>query len=72
MEKEQKPKKKKTLLPLGLILLFGGFVVNATFMYFGVLGYLREMTRLATIVGLLLILVGLVQMIVKLINRKAK
>ncbi|MCK5241728.1 hypothetical protein KAR34_04680 [bacterium] len=58
----RRTKKKRTLLPLGLILFFGGFAVNTTFVYLGVLGYLREITRSLTIVGLLLILVRLVRL----------
>ena len=72
MDKEPKAKKKRTLLLLGLILLFGGFAVNTTFVYLGVLGYLRELTRSLTIVGLVLTLIGLVQITWKVVNRKKK
>ena len=72
MDKEPKAKKKRTLLLLGLILLFGGFAVNTTFVYLGVLGYLRELTRSLTIVGLVLTLIGLVQVTWKVVNRKKK
>ncbi len=72
MNNEPKVKKKKILLPLGLILLFGGFAVNTTFVYLGVLGYLRELTRSVTIVGLVLTLIGLAQVTWKVVNRKKK
>ena len=72
MDKEPKAKKKRTLLLFGLILLFGGFAVNTTFVYLGVLGYLRELTRSLTIVGLVLTLIGLVQVTWKVVNRKKK
>ena len=64
--------KSRTLLPFGLILLFGGFAVNTTFILVGIHGYLRELTRLTTIVGLLVTLIGLIQLIWVLISRKRK
>ena len=57
------PKKHKTLLPLGLILLVGGFAINTTFVFFEVHGLVRELTRLTTIVGLLLTLAGIGQVL---------
>lgn len=72
MAKIEVKEKKKTLLPLGLILLLGGFAVNTTFMVVGIHGYLREFTRLTTIVGLLVVVVGVVQMIINLIRSKKK
>lgn len=72
MPKIEQSKKKKTLLPLGLILLFGGFVVNTTFMLVGIHGYLRELSRLTTIVGLMVVLVGLVQVTINFIRSKKK
>jgi len=66
------PKKQsaKTLLPLGLILLLTGFAVNTTFLILGIHGYLREASRLTTIIGLLLFLVGLVQVVILRIRNK--
>ena len=61
------PNKPKTLLPLGTLLLVIGFTINTLFLFGGVGGYLREVTRLTTIVGLILVLIGLVQVVV---NRK--
>lgn len=63
-------KNAKTLLPLGLILLFGGFAVNTTFLVLGVHGYFREATRLTTIIGLVLVLIGLVQVAVRAVRKK--
>jgi len=64
--------KSSTLLPLGLILLLGGFAVNTTFMVMGIHGYLRELTRLTTIAGLLLTLIGFIQIIILWIRRMIK
>jgi len=64
--------KSRTLLPLGLILLLGGFAINTTFMVMGIHGYLRELTRLTTIAGLLLTLIGLVQLIIGWIRGRVK
>jgi len=70
MGKIVEKKKKRTLLPLGLILLLGGFAVNTTFMVIGIHGYLRELTRLTTIIGFVVVAVGLVQVVVKFIRSK--
>ncbi len=64
--------KTRTLLPLGLILLLGGFAINTTFMVMGIHGYLRELTRLTTIAGLLLTLIGFIQILILFIRRMIK
>lgn len=65
-----KNKKTKTLLPLGTILLVVGFTINTLFMLGGIGGYLREITRLTTIIGLIMVIIGLVKVVVRLFRRK--
>lgn len=62
--------RRKTELSLFMIafaFLLGGFAVNTTFLILGIHGYLRELSRLTTIIGLLLVVVGLAQAIYKMI-----
>ncbi len=42
-----------------------GFLVNAVFMNLGIGGILRELSRLAVIVGFLLIIIGGIQALIK-------
>ncbi len=57
------PKKTRSLLPLALILLIGGFALNTTFMVLGIHGYLRELTRFTTIAGLVLTVIAIIQLL---------
>lgn len=63
------PEKRRSLLFWGLVLLLCGFAVNTTFLLVGIHGYLREFTRLTTIVGLVLTLIGLVMFLLRLIQK---
>lgn len=56
----RKPERsKKTLLFRGLKIFAIGFVLNMVFMRLGIGGLLRELSRLTTIVGLVMSIVGL-------------
>ena len=60
MRNTQSGKPKKSLQVKGLITLGIGFLFNAVFVVLGVGGLLRELSRLATLIGLIMIIVGLV------------
>jgi len=62
--------KLKIFLIWGLILFIGGYFANLALMLSGIHGYLRELTRLTTIVGVVLILGGLVQFVILKFKRK--
>ncbi|MEW6516608.1 MAG: hypothetical protein AB1439_06895 [candidate division FCPU426 bacterium] len=64
---EIKLKKSRSLLPVGLILLFGGFAVNTIFLLAGIHGYLRELSRFTTIAGLALTIIALFQWLWRLL-----
>ena len=60
-------KPKKSLLKKGVIIFVVGFLVNVIFVMFGIGGIVRELARLAVIVGVVLIIIGVVK---KLITKK--
>jgi len=62
-----KQKQKKSILKKGVIVFIAGFAVNLTFIFSNIGGILRELSRLAVIVGLVMIVLGLAQ---KLFCRK--
>jgi hypothetical protein len=64
--------KSRSLLTLALILLFGGFVLNTTFMVLGIHGYLRELTRFTTIAGLVLTIVAIILLLWRAIAARVK
>ena len=66
------PKKSRSLLPLALILLFGGFALNTAFMVMGIHGYLRELTRFTTIAGLVLTVIAIIQLLWRAIAGRKK
>jgi hypothetical protein len=66
------PKKPRSLLTLALILLFGGFALNTTFMVLGIHGYLRELTRFTTIAGLVLTIVAIILLLWRAIAARVK
>ncbi len=64
----KKPRWGKTWFIYGLILMLSGFVVNTSFMLLNIVGYLRELTRLTTIVGLVILFIGCVQLIANFVR----
>lgn len=64
---EEMPKKRISLFALGLIVLFGAFALNTVFMFLGVHGYLRELTRFSTIAGLVLVIIAIIEWLVRVI-----
>lgn len=65
---EEMPKKRISLFALGLIVLFGAFALNTVFMFLGVHGYLRELTRFSTIAGLVLTIIALLEWLVRVVR----
>jgi hypothetical protein len=58
---DNQSKLKKSLLKKGVIVLLVGFIVNVVFMLAGIGGILRELSRLAVIVGFIMIIVGAIR-----------
>ncbi len=65
MDNQKQPKLKKSLLKKGLIVFILGFIVNTALMLIGVGGIVRELARLAVIVGIVMIIFGMVKKIFK-------
>ena len=66
------PKKKTQFFRIGLILFAVGLVVNSIFLRMQVGGLLRELSRLATLVGFFLIVFGGIYRLVQRLKRIEK
>jgi len=60
---ENQPKPKKSLLKKGVMVFVVGFAVNLTFILTNIGGILRELSRLAVFVGMVMMVIGLVRKI---------
>jgi hypothetical protein len=65
MNDKKQPKPKKSLLQKGLLTFGIGFLFNVIFVMFGIGGIVRELARLAVIVGFVFIIVGLIQKLIR-------
>jgi len=65
MSDQKQPKPKKSLLRKGLLIIVIGFVANMLFILLGIGGLLRELSRLAVIIGFILAVVGFIQKIIR-------
>jgi hypothetical protein len=61
MSENSRENKKMKLWQTGLIVLILGWLVNTAFMQAGIGGILRELARLITIIGLILLVIGLLR-----------
>jgi len=65
MSIQNQPKPKKSLLKKGVTVFATGFLLNCVFILAGIGGILRELSRLAVIVGLVMIVIGVIKKLSK-------
>ena len=68
MNKQSQPKPKKSLLKKGVMVFVVGFLLNMAFILANIGGVVRELSRLAVIVGVVMIVIGA---IAKLFSKKS-